>query len=186
MFTKNPKSGVIEVPAGTLQEIEAAERPHREQNLKLLLIQYGYLTFRAYVVFPKKHASRSRNPTRTFYSHETRSTYRQCLHGRVNRIELNKLEGYQNLIKLIDEDMKGQWLSAKIYGRNPDTGEFDKLHREYYQGGLKDANDPVLTESDIQHVYFRVENHRLVLTDEPVPTNENFKQLINQQLNAQS
>lgn len=166
MFQTHPKSDVVMAQPGVLAEIEARERAHRNQDLKQLLILERHLSFRLYVVFPKSHPGKHRNPGRHFYGNEHRVTYKQCLYGRVPHIALDKVQGYTALIRLVEEQMKGQWLTAQIYSRSDESSiDFDVLHREYYKGGLDKCDDPVLTEQHNKKLWFSTKENRLQLLD---------------------
>jgi len=180
MIKQNPKSGVIETSPGYLEEIMTSSRPHDEKNLKLLLIPY--LSFRLYVKFQKQHPGNYPNPTRTFYSNEFRVTYKQCLFGKVPDIKLFKQAGYQALIDYVENGIKGKYLSAKIYMRDAETGAFDTLCREYYKGGLEKQNDPLLSEDEVQILYYSVKNGKLVI-EKTNPNEIDFKSEVNNQLN---
>ncbi|MFC0772416.1 hypothetical protein [Terrimonas alba] len=88
--------------------------------------------------------------------------------GKVTEILLDKQKGYNDLISLLERgSFKNKYIIAKIYGKIPDTDNFEVLHRTYYHGKLtkKDTNDPVFTtENRILKLYSKPENGRLVIS----------------------
>lgn len=117
-----------------------------------------WYTFRLFIRFNKpifKKGGGSQNSSH-FYGFEESCTYNQCLHGHFKNIVLNKLKGYAECIQLAEEKYKGDYKSATIYSRSVfPGGDFDVEHRQYGKDGIiEKINDPVLTETDSQTIFF--------------------------------
>lgn len=155
-------------PADPLQEA------HMKRNLKFLLMPH--FLFRAFVNF--------KNNKRThLYGNEHKVTYNQILAGRVPQILLNREKGYTDLITLIETAYVGKYKQATIYMRTPGTNEFDTICRSYDSNGIRDMNDPVLSDEQKQlTLYYTIESGRVFILTEPVPQPD-FKNIINQKLN---
>lgn len=136
------------------------ERAHFERNIKLLL--QPYFEFRLYIVF--KTAEGRPGPKRHFYGNEHQCTYTQLLHQKLPFISMDKLKGYNELIKLVEESYKGKYIGAKIYGREPGQEQFSILHRDYLRGELKECHDPVIAAGDqYYNLSYLIEKGRVII-----------------------
>lgn len=152
-----------------------ANKAHIEKELKMLLVPW--ISTRLYVYFNDRNPAKRR---RTFYANEHRVTYSQCLKQRVESIVLYKYEGYMALIKMA-EDLKGKYLTAKIYMRTG-PGEFNTTLREYDRSGsLVASNDHPFAPYECQMLYYTIENGRLLI-HEAKPESIDFKTEIEKNL----
>lgn len=150
-------------------------KAHIEKELKMLLVPW--ISTRLYVYFNDRNPAKRK---RTFYANEHRVTYSQCLKERVKDITLHKLAGYLGLVKMA-EDLRGKYVTAKIYMRTGPEG-FNAILREYDRSGnLVSFEDHPFTEDQCQVLYYTIEHGRLVL-HEKEPEQINFKQEIEQNL----
>lgn len=131
-----------------------------------------FFTFRLYVKF------KANNKKSHFYGNEHQCTYNQLLYGQVPNIEMSRLKGYTDLINLVENTWKHKLTSATIYMRSDGSEKFDTACREYYNGELKDINDPVIDDSnDKRTLYYYFQNYRLFITTED-PAATDFKKEI--------
>jgi hypothetical protein len=146
----------------------AIEKAHATYDLRMLLIPW--LQFKAVVTFKANPSyGTSAAVKKTFYGDEHSCTYKQCLAGHVDKIVLNRLKGYTALIDMVENiNFKKSYVKVYFYGRSPQTGNFDILHRYYYEGKLSDqrVNDPVLDSINVEkNLDFKVSGNRLLLLD---------------------
>lgn len=156
---------IANLPFNSLEQ--AIIKAHATKDLKFLLLPY--LSFRAYVIFTGKEKKKSH-----FYGNEHQCTYNQCLFGKIPHIQLRRLKGYTDLVNLIENNYKGKYLTAKIYMRDPQTGQFDILCREYFKGGLQECNDPVIDENEMRTLFYYIKKNYVIIT-ETDPALEDFK-----------
>jgi hypothetical protein len=163
----------------------AMVRARYQNDLSVLL--RPYYSFRLFIKFKKAHfdGKGHKKDTKHFYGIENTCSYNQCLHGHVDNIFLDKKMGYNNCIYLAEQKYMGQYFLAQIYTRLqfPD-GKFDILLREYSHNGelLADPQDPVFKPEDNRTLFFLLKNDYLVLTEDPVPSAEDVKALIDETL----
>jgi hypothetical protein len=160
--------------------LDSITRAHVEREIKILLLPY--LQFRLYV----RYTGRDKKVGH-YYGNEHQVTYNQCLFKRVPHINLYKKKGYNDLVRMIEEQLRGKYISAKLYRKSDPSKEvFDILCREYYKGELNPntINDPILSEDEIRILYYEVFKGRVViqLTPPENPDDINFKQLMNDSL----
>lgn len=146
-----------------------------------------FYSFRLFVKFVKPFYDKNgnRKDANHFYGIENVCTYNQCLHGHVENIFLDKEMGYRNCIKMAEQKFIGPdgaplYRLAQIYMREqfPD-GKFNTLCREYnHKGEIVEQQDPVITPETNKTLYFLESSGYLTLTEEPIPTAEDFKQLV--------
>jgi len=165
-----------------------ANRAHTEKELKFLLTPY--ISTRLYVCF--NHQDKNKRK-KTFYANEHRVTYSQCLRGFTPNIVLNKLAGYNALVNMIEQDLRGKYIGAKLFYRPPGFSEFDFLLREYNKRGELVPRmeipgqmlypDPPFDESECQVLYYSISNGRVVVhTTQPTEVEIDFKKEINDRL----
>jgi hypothetical protein len=156
--------------------LDSTTRAHLERDIKFLLIPW--FSFRAYVQFSGRDRKKGH-----FYGNEHQVTYNQCLHRKVPAIVLRKEKGYTDLIHFIEHSIKGKFLSAKIYMREPGCQDFNTLCREYYKGGLNSTTlqDPQLAEDEGFNLYYQVKEGRLMILEED-PNAIDFKAEISENL----
>jgi hypothetical protein len=149
--------------------LDSATRAHLERDIKFLLMPW--FSFRAYIRFTGRDKKRGH-----FYGNEHQVTYNQCLFQKVPAIQLRKSKGYNDLIRFIEQDLKGKIVSAKIYRRDAGSADFNVLCREYFKGGLnmETLNDPVLSDDEGHFLYYLVKNGRVEITEED-PSKIDFK-----------
>lgn len=162
------------------KKILSSNRAHSNRELKPLLLQY--LQFKLYMVFPRKSPG-GINITKTIYGNEHQVTYKQCLFHKVPNITLNRLKGYMDLIRYVEEDLKGKYLTCKIYHDANGDRSFPALCRHYYKGGLEEQQDPVIDEKEEKVLYYRVQDDKvIILENKPEEIDINFQTLVIEQL----
>lgn len=147
----------------------ADARAHQTLDLRALIIPW--LCFKLFIKF--KPSADYKNSNRhhsgfTFYGHEHSCTYKQCLFGHVKEIHLDRMKGYNELVKKVERDYKGKYTSAKIYGRRPGELLFNTVHREYYMGKLdkEKVNDPVIDVADAFKILkYKIESGLLIIVE---------------------
>lgn len=157
-------------PNPATMEIIRQERFHQTHFLPGLLTPF--YRFRMHVKFFTGQQSKNGNEiTRAswIYGFENKCTYLQCLRGYVQTIVLDRIYGYNSLLKMIEAG--GQFFnkisSASIYGRD-ESGQFAILHRHYDGARLDEArvNDPEIDTADqYKQLHFTVVKNRLVIID---------------------
>ncbi|RTL56260.1 MAG: hypothetical protein EKK37_17455 [Sphingobacteriales bacterium] len=137
-------------------------------NLKHFLLPF--FCFRLYVRYKNK-----KKPVH-LYGNEHQCTYYQLQTGRVPHIELSQTKGYTDLIRYVEEKIKGKYLTAIIYRRTGDHSDFNIECRRYNEAGqLEKCQDPVIDpEVDKRILYYYFKNGELQL-QYINPNNEDFK-----------
>lgn len=82
------------------------EKGHAIRNIKLVL-QHRF-RFKLYIKFKASAAYGETIKGFTFYGNEHKCTYNQCLTGKIPTIILDQKQGYQELIRQIEKEWKGQ------------------------------------------------------------------------------
>lgn len=154
------------------KQLTNLEKGHVKKNIKYLLQQHYW--FRLWIRFkydPDYHGPDRASGGLHFYGNEHKCTYNQCVSGKVKEIVLDRWKGYNDLIQLIEKgEFKGKYITAKIYGYDPQTGAYDILHRVYLRGKLqkKEVNDPVLdTKDEFLTLHFTIQDNRVIIQDPP-------------------
>jgi hypothetical protein len=157
-----------------MKELTQSERyylANRADNLKeIKFLLTPYISTRLYVYFNHRDPGKRK---KTFYANEHRCTYSQCVKGMVPSIILNKMAGYQALINMVEQTIKGKYISAKLYLRPPGSQQFEILCREYFKGELILQNDPPFTGDECQVLYYYTKDGRLIITEKD-PALEDF------------
>jgi hypothetical protein len=136
------------------------ERAHFEKNIKLLL--QPYFEFRLYITFRLDDGRAGKK--RHFYGNEHSCTYQQVLFGKVPFIAMDKHKGFMELVGLVEGPYRGQYIGAKIFGREPGKDTFDILHRDYLRGEIKMRNDPKFPIDDQKYnLKYTIENNKIVI-----------------------
>lgn len=141
-----------------------ANRAFINKELKFLLTPY--ISTRLFVYFQHRDPSKRK---KTFYANEHRVTYGQCLKYLVPNIVLNKMAGYNALIGMVDS-LKGKYICARIYHREPGKQSFDIVCREWNRGELILQNDPPFEVDECQVLYYSVEKGRVIVTEKEPET----------------
>ncbi len=157
-----------------------------KQANDLSVLLRPWCSYRLYIRFSKPNFDSRTGEKLTsnhFYGYEHSVSYRQCTHGHVAFILLDKLKGYTECINMAEEKFKGKYLFATIYGRVLlPNGKFDVVHRHYNKAGeLENVQDPVLTDADNRLLYFEMINHFLEIKTEP-PAVIDFKKEVEEKL----
>jgi hypothetical protein len=152
-----------------------ANRAHNNKELKFLLTPY--ISTRLFVYFNHRDPAKRK---KTFYANEHRVTYSQCIKQLVPNIILNKQAGFNALVGMV-ESLKGKYISARIYMREPGKQSFDIVCREWYRGDLILKNDPPFEAEECQVLYYTIENGR-VTVHEKEPEKIDFKKEIENNL----
>lgn len=155
------------IDPATNRRLIFTHKAHATFDLRGLLIPW--LTYKVYFrLKPSERHGTKQVHSKTMYGDEHSCSYKQCMAGYAKEITLDRTKGYQELIDLVERKMKGQHISAKIYGRDPDTDAFDHLHRVYINGKIEKerVNDPVIDPLyQYRTIYFKIEKDRLILSD---------------------
>jgi len=146
----------------------AIEKAHATFDLRMLLIPW--LQFKAVVTFKPNPSYGTAQPVKkTFYGDEHCCTYKQCINGHVENIMLDRLKGYTALIDMVENiNFRKTYIKVYLYGRHPETNNFDTLHRNYFEGKLNTdrVNDPAIdTVNQYKKLDFKVTGNRLVILD---------------------
>lgn len=155
---------------------EAIRKAHLTKDIKFLLLPW--LNFRLYV----KYSTGGRKSAH-YYGNEHRITYNQCAYEKVPAIELKPKKGFDNLIWMVENQLKGQYTAAKLY-RRAENKQFDILCREYYKGQLNEntINDPVLSDDEGMILYYKIVKGFVIIQEEDPGTPPNFKQHVDEAL----
>lgn len=151
----------------------AEKKAHMTRDLKLLITDH--LVFKLHMAFKKRDAN-SKSVKRSIYGNEHSVTYDQCFFGKVDCIVLDRKKGYNDLIRYIEQDLKGQYIECKIY-MDDGTRKFPRLCRKYHKGSRVLEDDPALSEEDVKLLYFTTEKGLLVI-HETKPEEPDFKALM--------
>lgn len=148
------------------QKIMWETKAHQTRDIRYLLIPF--FCFKLSIRFKPSPEYKGNTGSLTFYGHEHSCSYKQCIAGHVKDILLDRMKGYNELIKKVELEYKGKYTSAKIYGRSPGELMFPTLHRTYYNGKLDKESvvDPVIDLKDeFKTLYYRLESNLLILSE---------------------
>jgi hypothetical protein len=156
-----------------------------------------YFSFRVFFKFKKANFNKrtgDKMDTIHRYGFENKCSYKQCLHGHADHILLDKNRGLNHCIQMAESQFKGSFYKAIIYTRSVTPGgDFDITLREYDQKGNFIFNNEALIQEltapeQNKNLYFKIETGGLIKLlenpehAEPVPTGEEFRQLITNSL----
>lgn len=182
-MNRNEESAAYEAQVAVNKEILKETHAHQMQDLKLLLSLKKQFITKLHMVF-KKRDKESRSIKRSIYGNEHSVTYSQCLFHKVDCIVLDRKKGYYDLVRYVEQDLKGQYIECKLY-YDDGSGNFNKLCRKWHKGGLVLKEDPEFSDEDVKVLYFTVKNSRLHITEKPEESevqNTDFKQLVSEAL----
>lgn len=173
------EKAAYEAQVAANKEILKEDHAHKMHDLKQVLSLRKYFRFKLHMVLKKRDGS-NRYIKRSIYGNEHSVTYDQCLFAKVDCIVLDRAKGYNDLIRYVEEDLKGQYIECKIY-QDDGSQKFAHLCRRYSRGGLVHKSDPELGEEDVKVLYFATQKDRLLILEEK-PEEPDFRTLVNKAL----
>jgi hypothetical protein len=162
-----------------------------------------WLSFRIFFKFRKPFIQTEgphkgkRNDTVHRYGFENNCTYSQCVNGHVEEILLDKKKGFDMCVLLAEYTFRDQFNLAQIYTRSvcPD-GKFDILLRQYNSKGeivtagkdlegkeevIKECTHPQYNKT----LFFFINTKGFIeLSETPVPSTQEFRDMVTQSLNT--
>lgn len=148
----------------------------QKQDITILL--RPWYTFRVYFRFKTARIVKGVvHKTTHRYGYEQLASYNECFFGHKNEILLDKQEGWNNCIDMIENnpEFKGKFKYATIYSRETfPGGEFVNVHRVYAADGSYESKveDPELTPEHNILLYPAVIGHHLYVAKQPGLTDE--------------
>jgi hypothetical protein len=162
-----------------------------------------WLSFRIFFKFRKAFIQEEglhkgkRKDTVHRYGYENNCTYSQCVNGHVDVILLDKRKGFDACALLAEYTFRDKFNLAQIYTRSvcPD-GKFDILLRQYNSKGeivtvgkdLEGKEDlikqMIQPENNRTLFFFKDNNDFIQLSETPVPSPQEFHELVTQSLNT--
>ncbi len=159
---------------------QAITKAHISKEIKFILLPL--LQFRLYV----RYNGRDKK-TGHYYGNEHQCTYNQCLYQKIPFIILNKKKGFDDLVWMVENRLKGQYISAKLYMRSDPYKDFDILCREYYKGGIinETVNNPILFEDEVRTIHYTIDRGRVIIVPEDIKKETegiDFKNIVKESL----